>query len=563
MRRIIFCLLIIPGCFVMGCRSSAEDSCKETSETPQAVEQRDYAYVKMGGLSTGQKAWLLSLQGLVNRSGPNLYVLQEGNETHTRWMEWYKKYNLVGKEVAFAELVAERSKEAKGFIVYDPEVPASLNVALSMAGYLDCVVCSPSEKQELEELGLKCVDDFQGKWKDKLEAYRWAIDKAMDKCDCSVLANYEQRASASVRPTADYLVNKRGFCMGLCVNEADYPKEAELWDEVQKAAPDHAIMMGWHTSRDTEATHVYFGSRHNVWVYCAGAFNMSFHQHVGNRQPFEQDHCEQAKCDPEGRYVTITLSDGDSWHSMVDMQKKFWLHPRRGEVPLGWEVAPIFSRIAPAVFEYYYATRSENDYLVCGPSGAGYNYLSGVADWKGYLRHTEELMKQSSLKTIWVINRVVRHLPGGVIEHRLKDGPIPYSKKQMEEMGGIKDEKGADWVDREMVLRYMQGIPDALGFFQGWERIPGEQTIWVGDKAWAPTVALVRREVDEVLKEIDDAAADEPRPAFLATHVNCYRADMEVLIETVEKLRAKGYTVVRPDEFLRLAQDAHARDLRQ
>ncbi|MBN1342371.1 MAG: hypothetical protein JXQ73_06810 [Phycisphaerae bacterium] len=525
------------------------------------MAHRTYDLVSLEGISSEDVPTLLSLQGLANRAEPRVYLLprDEGPEHH--WVRWYEDYGLRGKPVPLDQAVASHAGCAKGFIVYDPKQPDTVNVAMCLAGTEDAIVCPPSRVRRLTDLGLKCIDDLTGRWPDKLTAYRWAVDNVMKRCDGSVLANYEHGKTVGPRPTMDFLVARRGFCMGLTVNEADFPVEAALWHRVQSDAPDHAMMLGWHTGSDSEATHVYFGSRHNVWVYCAGAWNMSFHQHVRPHKAYAQSHAESAVCDPSSRYVAITLSDGDSWHSMADVQKKFWLHPRRGEVPIGWEVAPIFATVGPAILEYYFASRAENDYLVCGPSGIGYNYLSGFADWQGFLRHTAEAMQATSLRTIWAINRAVRHRPGGAIEHRLKDGPVCYTKKQMEEFGGIKDQKGADWVDPRMVERYVRGIPQALGFFQGWERIPGEGPRWVDGKCWCPTVALVRSDVDATIREFEQGAEQQPAPAFLAGHVNCYQADMDVVIDVIRRLEAKGYTVVRPDTFLRLAEDARAKGL--
>ncbi len=525
------------------------------------MAKRTYDLVSLEGVDARDIPTLLSLQGLINRTGPRLYLLPTPDGPEHHWVRWYADYGLEGAEMSVDRAITTHARRAKGYVVYDPKLPDSVNVAVCLAGVRDGVVCPPAGVAQLAKLGLKCIEDLAGRWPDKLAAYRWAIDHVMRDCDTSVLANYEQPAAAKPRPTMDFLVARRGFCMGLTVDDADFPDEAALWHRVQSDAPDHAMMLGWHTKSDSEATHVYFGSRHNVWVYCAGAWNMSFHQHVQARKTYAQPHCETSACDPQARYVTITLSDGDSWHSMADVQKKFWLHPRRGQVPLGWEIAPVFAKVAPAVLEYYYESRTPNDYLVCGPSGIGYNYLSGFGDWQGFLRRTAEAMRATSLRTIWTINRVVRHLPGGVIEHRLKDGPIRYTRQQMEAFGGIKDEKGADWVDPEMVARYVRGIPQALGFYQGWERIPGEGPRWVEGKLWCPTAALVRDDVKGTLTEFERAAADQPRPAFLAGHVNCYKADMDVVIDVIQRLETDGYTVVRPDEFLRLAEDAYAKGL--
>jgi hypothetical protein len=246
---------------------------------------------------------------------------------------------------------------------------------------------------------------------------------------------------------------------------------------------------------------------------------------------------------------------------MCDVQKHFWLHPRRGEVPLGWEVAPIFEKVGPAVLEYYYKTKTGNDYIVSGPSGIAYNYPSGFADLPGYLKISAEAMKKTSLKSIWAINRIVRHLPGRKIEHKLKDETVVYTREQMEEFGGPKDQKGADFVDDEVIAQYMEAMPDALGFFQGWERIPGENPHWSDGRLWSPGSALVRRDIDGAIREFEESASNQSSPVFVCAHVNCYDVDMDAIIETVHRLEEKGFKVVRPDVYLRLAQDAYAKGL--
>jgi hypothetical protein len=522
-----------------------------------------YDLISLASIPAEGLPLLLSLQGLANRNAPQVYLLTEEQGPSAHWVEWYQRDQYAEQSIAFDDLLRKYRSACKGLILYDPAFPDSINLAVTLAGLLDAWICPPSLAEQLQSLGITCLLDLRGKWSERVAAYRWLMQEALVKCNLSVLANFDQSGgTASPKPDMDYLIARRGFCMGLSINQADYPEEAACWEEVQTKAPPHAMMLGWHTPRDSEATHVFFGSNHNVHVYCGGAWNMSFHQHIPARNPYTQTHCQTAACDPKGKYVCLCLSDGDSWHSMVDVQKKFWLHPRRGEVPLGWQVAPVFSQVGPSLLGYYYESRTLNDYLLCGPSGIGYNYLSGFKDWSGYLELTRQVMQKTSLRTIWVINRVVRHLPGGVIEHRLKGGPIQYTRQQMEEFNGIKDQNGADWVDPMMVARYLEGLPDALGFFQGWERIPGESVQWLQGKSWSPTVALVRNDPEATLNEFEQAASAQLLPAFLPGHINCYAADMEGVIAMVRTLEQKGYTVVRPDVFLCLAADAWQRGLR-
>lgn len=540
---------------------SAGAQARPWEEEISDLKTRVFSLVALNDMPAEDWPMAVSLQGLANREGPNVYLVPRSDSPEKHWVEWYRPYGCEPVDTKLDDLLQSLAARVEGFIAYEPSVPDSLNVAISLAGVMGGVVCSPVQAERARSLGLRCLADLRGMFQGRIEPYRWLIDQHLSRFDLRVMANYNQTEKPRVIADMDYLVAHHGFCMGLSINSADHPEEAELWERVQEAAPSRSMMIGWHTPRDSEATHVYFASRHSVWLYCGHAWNTSFHQHIQASGEYSQDHCPSAVCEPGARYATITLSDGDSWHSMADVQKKFWLHPRRGEVPLGWEVAPVFAEVGPALLEYYYRTRTENDYLVSGPSGIGYNYLSGFADWQDYLEISAEMMRRTSLKTIWAINRVVRHVPGGGIEHRLRDETVVYSRQQMEEFGGIKDQKGADLVDPEVIEHYMKYMPDALGFFQGWERIPGENPHWCDGRLWSPAGALVRKDIDGAIREFEEAAARQPLPAFVSAHVNCYDSDMEVVIETVRRLERLGFTVVRPDVFLRLAQDAYEKGL--
>lgn len=517
---------------------------------------RQYHILALNALPEEDYPLAISLQGLANREEPNVYLVPgpDGQEKH--WIEWYRQYGYEPVHETLDELLQAFAPKLRGYIVFDPAVPDSLNVAISLSGAMDSVVCAPSSVDRMRAMGLACSMDLRGTFTGRVEAYRWLVDNHLGDFDLRVMANWNQEGAPHIQPDMDFVIARRGLGMGCSVNEADYPDEAALWDRAQTAAPDGAMMIGWHTPRDSEATHVYFASQHSVRLYCGYAWNSSFHQHIEASEEYAQEHCEWAKCDPNARYAAITLSDGDSWHSMADVQKRFWLHPRRGEVPLGWEVAPIFAEVGPALLEYYYKTRTDNDYLVCGPSGIAYNYLSGYANWESYLRASADIMRKTSLRTIWAINRIVRHVPGGGIEHRLKDGPIVYTRQEMEGFGGVKDVHGADIVDPRVIGRYMEYMPDALGFFQGWERIPGEDPYWVGGRLWCPVGALVRKDIDAAIREFEESAARQALPAFVSAHVNCYDCDMDTVIETIRRLEQNGFTVVRPDVFLSLARDA-------
>lgn len=63
-------------------------------------------------------------------------------------------------------------------IVYDPEVPDTINVATTLAGLKNAVVASPelAEKLSKAPFDLKILDDLRGKFDNRLEAYTWQYE---------------------------------------------------------------------------------------------------------------------------------------------------------------------------------------------------------------------------------------------------------------------------------------------------------------------------------------------------------------------------------------------------
>ncbi|RXZ78929.1 hypothetical protein EBB07_25175 [Paenibacillaceae bacterium] len=119
------------------------------------------------------KLLMTTLQGIVNRERPRIYVIQNKVDPwlndlkvpfkrHTDAMDVFKKY----------------IKEVKGIIVYDPKVPDSINVATTLAGLKNAVVASPELAKQLtaKPYRLKVIDNLQGKFKDRMDAYTWQYE---------------------------------------------------------------------------------------------------------------------------------------------------------------------------------------------------------------------------------------------------------------------------------------------------------------------------------------------------------------------------------------------------
>ena len=86
-----------------------------------------------------EKVLLLSLQGLTNRATPQLYIVHPRDfqwEITEPLFEFYqRKHGVKFTEVKNAEEALSRfAHYAKGYVSWDPAGPASMNVALTIAG---------------------------------------------------------------------------------------------------------------------------------------------------------------------------------------------------------------------------------------------------------------------------------------------------------------------------------------------------------------------------------------------------------------------------------------------
>ncbi|GAA1577805.1 hypothetical protein GCM10009789_34100 [Kribbella sancticallisti] len=144
-------------------------------------------YGDVSKLSGGDQTLLTTLQGVVNRSSPELYFLFAEGGSDGVDARWLRDTRLPTTRYADPlALVAKYRHRIRGAIIHDPDVPDSLNVATTLAGLENAVV---ADAAQAKAHGLRIVQDLRGKFDDdRVKTYRWQLENLFPRCTHQLLA---------------------------------------------------------------------------------------------------------------------------------------------------------------------------------------------------------------------------------------------------------------------------------------------------------------------------------------------------------------------------------------
>lgn len=185
-----------------------------------------------------------TLQGIVNKNGPRLYLIHDHDRggapgIDKRWLNifrdgsksygWLAGYQVVKVE-SLGQLIDIFKEDLEGVVLWDTNVPATLNVATTIAGVENLAVLRAGSVLEGEITSrLPVQRSLVDKFRSKNEAYLWAIEQYLDsgQANPTLLAYFEDGWPAVLysqnRMTRrgvyaferDYVVQNRGFVFDL------------------------------------------------------------------------------------------------------------------------------------------------------------------------------------------------------------------------------------------------------------------------------------------------------------------------------------------------------------
>jgi hypothetical protein len=550
-------------------------------------------YLDVSTCSYNDRICIAALQGLVNRSGPKIFLdygiyddpnARRTNEVFLDDTLWYSKYrDLLGDQdqrnldyyqaahhvriqpvSSLDELIDKYRQQINGCVLWDANLPDTVNIALMLCAQEGWLPVEASRVEWAEHLDLVIQDDLCGKWPDRMTLYQWALDHLLSMCKPGMVACVEPGWQ---RPEfIDFLVQQKVFIYSLSSQSTGWGDNILLllafgpawlrelvfslrldgglrrlglalmdWSSVEvrlNSKIQHVVksmaakasffptIFGWHTQRDNELKFMLHLSANGLRLVPAHlSSNFSFHDQVKPLGFTETPPVPLPDLDPQGTYVTFSLSDGDQLMMMSTGELGNWYSQERGSVPFNWETQPLLMEIAPALLEKYFRTATPNDCLIAGPSGAGYIIPPLSPELPAYLRETCRVCQQAGIS---VVTFYVADPPVRILQQVKK-----HTEKLIGFLGGYAS------LNRAPQTR----IGDAMFIANQWPTVPH---LW--DSA---------EEILEGVRKLIDEPG--PRPRFIGVHLFAYRTTLADVAHFAAGLETEHVYIVRGDIFLHLA----------
>lgn len=481
---------------------------------------------------------IASLQGIVNRKQPRLYLIADAvytnPQTDERWLNWMQTrgdIKSVRRPSTPGEALQIFREEVSGCVVTDPAISASVNVASMLASVKKAILASPEMANRLK---WSVVMDLRGKWKTNAEAYEWAFRYLWPRLNHRVLASI---APEWIGPR-DYAISTNAFTYWItgridgATRGGASLEERKVIGELLQAMPPGCGVVGAPYNGEgvgiQEGPGVEMWSRYAKFLSWSGEVN-NLSVYSGTQPPtFRSPQPRTLTLDASKVYCCFLISDGDApinWYRFFPAA--YWDDANRGAFPLTWSVGPTVYDLMPNIMDYYYRKATENDAFVCAVSGVGYcfgdvygrQYAQPDRLFDAFLDVTHQYCQHMDLCAVWThsttgtrLRSVAERVPGLVCllpDYGLQAG-----------------------VDYERANEMVSGLPvfRALTTFD--------------PKVWGDQV------IENMLSDIRHATP-EHRPAFMHVFVQCYPWTPTMLRTLLDRL-GPGYVPVLPQQLAEL-----------
>lgn len=342
-----------------------------------------------------EKNLFASLAGIVNRTQPQIIL---GGE-HNTWQNLHNlTYTVVSSNYA---MITKYRSSITGLVVTDSNQPDTINLATTIAGVKNELICAPSLMPILTAApyNLPIVDDLRGRFPDKYAVYNYLYSTYWSQCTHRVLAGLSPTIAASLR---EYLVSLQVATVWL---NPSVPQDATTLAQFASGmTPNNSLYVGWWPN---EGSGLNWIAHYGIPVMASDFY--SFGSVFSGYRPTVTFPTVPPPPPLENKiYVAFIISDGDNIQYMQGLMKARWGSAARGQVPISWTVSPLCVDIDPGMLNYYWRTASANECLISGPDGAGYAHIThwNAANLDGFTKLSNSYLQRSGLRVVTVWNAV-------------------------------------------------------------------------------------------------------------------------------------------------------------
>ena len=499
---------------------------------PKMPPPARHLYVaNIGQLPADQQRLLVTLQGVVNRTQPRIYLLW-GGPNGPFWLRQMEKQGSTGRPIQVKNplsLVKIFRSAIHGAVVPDPKVYISPDIAVDVATVDNLVVATP---QLAKRLHLPIKVDLRGKFKNDVAALRYLRTKLVPRMNPFLFTCLAPSILGG--GSEDQIIAARGITFWVTGPKEQHEPGANMAGEKRQieklfaATPLMGVVRGfWWNGIGYglgEGPGVKLGSEYGkVTVVSTQVRNFSVLSGVP-LAALKQKFAPAPKLNPSKVYISLTISDGDNLNTWDDFFRHWFKSPYHGKFAVGWAMGPTLIDVAPTLARWYYQHAGPKDEFLAGVSGLGYMYPGVWAErlhdrsgaLKTFYRWTWRYMRRMDMKTL-------RLHQGYALDFRrviaTVAADLPHVRFLMPDYS---------WTGQQRVT-YV--LPSGQTVFRA-------ATNWTTDKA---------REISHLARQIRDRAG-ATRPAFLNVFVVNWFNSMHELHRLLKTL-GSGYVDVTPSQL--------------
>ncbi|MBU6410287.1 MAG: hypothetical protein KGR98_07860, partial [Verrucomicrobia bacterium] len=194
----------------------------------------------MSSASSAEVDLFASLEGIVNREQPRLACVSSGFEEGK--FTWLNLHQLPCNLINGYSAILKYRTNVVGLVVTDPTLPDTLNLATTLAGLDDELICDPGLLATLTNApyDLAIKEDLRGRFSNKYQIYQYLYTNCWPRCTHRVIAGMEPTGHGQLR---DYLVAVQSAAVWL--DSGQSADAAALAPFLSDMRPVGGVYLGW------------------------------------------------------------------------------------------------------------------------------------------------------------------------------------------------------------------------------------------------------------------------------------------------------------------------------